>query len=71
MTQASSSSRRVSFDWKVSHRGVTAKEGQVAQLQASKIERVCYASGSDGGCVDVVDCGPFPTGELDLDSEAF
>ncbi len=40
-------------------------------MQASKIERVRDASGSDRGRVDVVDCGPFPTGELDLDSEAF
>ncbi len=42
-----------------------------AYLQASKIERVRDASGSDGGRVDVVDCGPFPTGELDLDIETF
>ncbi len=40
-------------------------------LQVTKIERVRDAIGSDGGCVDVVDCGPFPTGELDLDCEAF
>ncbi len=40
-------------------------------LQASKIELVRDANGLDGGSVDVVDCGPFPTGELDLDCEAF
>ncbi len=50
---------------------VTAEEVQVAHLQVRKIERVRDASGSDGGHVHVVDCGPFPTGELDLDSEAF
>ncbi len=41
----------------------------MAHLQASKIERVCDASRSDGGRVDVVDCDPFPTGELHLDCE--
>ncbi len=40
---------------------VTAWEGQVAHLQASKIERVRDAI---GGRVDVEDWGPFPTGEL-------
>ncbi len=40
-------------------------------MQACKIERVRDASGSDGGRVNVVDCGPVPTGELGLDSEAF
>ncbi len=40
-------------------------------MEASKIERVCDASESDGGLVDVVDCGPFPAGELNLDCEAF
>ncbi len=39
----------------------------MAHLQASKIKRVRDASGSDGGRVDVVDCGPFPKGELNLD----
>ncbi len=43
----------------------------MAHLEASKIERVCDASGLDGGRVDVVDCGLFPTGELNLDWEAF
>ncbi len=43
----------------------------MAHLEASKIERVCDASGSDGGRVDVVDCDPFPTGELHLDCETF
>ncbi len=43
----------------------------MAHLQAGKIERVRDANGLDGGRVDVVDCGPFPTGELDLDCEAF
>ncbi len=40
-------------------------------MQACKIERVRDASGSDGGRVDVVDRGPFPTGELNVDFEAF
>ncbi len=40
-------------------------------MQVRKIERVRDASGSDGGRVDVVDCKPFLTGELDLDCEAF
>ncbi len=40
-------------------------------MQASKIERVRDASRSDGGRVDVVDCVQFPTGELNLDCEAF
>ncbi len=40
-------------------------------MQASKIECVRDAIGSDGGRVDAEDCGPFPTGELDLDSETF
>ncbi len=43
----------------------------MAHLEASKIERVPDVSGSDGRRVDVVDCGPFPTGELNLDCEAF
>ncbi len=42
----------------------------MAHLEASKVERVRDASGSDGGRADVVDCGPFPTVEPDLDSEA-
>ncbi len=50
---------------------VTAYEGQVALLHASIIYRVRDASRSDGGRVDVVDCGPFPAGELNLDCEAF
>ncbi len=50
---------------------VTAYEGQVTHLEASKIERVRDASGSDGGRIDVVDCGPFPAGKLNLDCEAF
>ncbi len=41
---------------------VTEGEGQVAHLQASKIERFRDANGSDGGLVDVVDCGTYPTG---------
>ncbi len=49
---ASAPQRGVSID-------VTAWEGQVAHLQASKIELVRDANGSDGGRVDVVDCGPF------------
>ncbi len=40
-------------------------------MEASKIERVRDASGTDGGRVDVVDCGPFPVGKLNLDCEAF
>ncbi len=40
-------------------RGVDIKV--TAWEQASKIERVRDASGSDGGRVDVVDCSPFPT----------
>ncbi len=43
----------------------------MAHLQASKIDCVRDANGSDGGRVDAVDCGPFPTGELNLDCEAF
>ncbi len=43
----------------------------MAHLQANKIERVRDASRSDGGRVDAVDCGPFPTGELNLNCEAF
>ncbi len=43
----------------------------MAHLQASKIERVHDASGSDGSRVNFVDCGPFQTGELDLDCESF
>ncbi len=35
---------------------VNALEGQMAHLEASKIERVRDASRSDGGRVDVVDC---------------
>ncbi len=42
----------------------------MTHLEASKIERVRDASGSDGGRVDVVDCGPFPAGKLNLDCEA-
>ncbi len=38
-------------------------------MQAKKIGRVRDASGSDGGRVDLVDCGPFPTGELNLGRE--
>ncbi len=40
-------------------------------MQARKFARVRDSSRSDGGRVDVADSGPFPTGELDLDSEAF
>ncbi len=40
-------------------------------MQASKIERVRDASGSDGGRVGVVDCGPFPAGKLNLDGKVF
>ncbi len=43
----------------------------MTHLQASKLERVRDASGSGGGRVDIVDFGPFPTAELDLDCEAF
>ncbi len=43
----------------------------VAHLEASKIERVRDASGSDGGRVDVVDYGLLPTGKLNLDCGAF
>ncbi len=43
----------------------------MAYLQVSEIERVRDASGSDGGRLDVMDCGPFPTGELNLDCETF
>ncbi len=50
---------------------VTTWEGQVAHLQASKIELVRDASGADGGRVDVVNSGPFRLSELDLDYEAF
>ncbi len=42
----------------------------MAHFQASRIERVRDGSGSDGDRVDVVDCGLFPTGELDLNCEA-
>ncbi len=56
----------------VPQRGVGIEvTAQVAHLLVSKIERVRDASGSVGGRVDVVDCGSFPTGELDLDCEAF
>ncbi len=40
----------------------------MAHLQESKIERVRDASGSDGDRIDVADCDPFPTGELDLEA---
>ncbi len=50
---------------------VTALVGQVTHLQASKVEGVRDASGSEGDRVDVVDCDPFPKRKLDLDSEAF
>ncbi len=43
----------------------------MTHLQACKIKRVRDAIESDGGRVDAVDYGPFPTGELDLDCEAF
>ncbi len=39
--------------------------------KSSKIKRARDAGGSDRGRVDVVVCGPFPMGELDLDCEAF
>ncbi len=40
-------------------------------MEARKIERVRDASTSDGSRRDVVNCDPFLTEELDLDSEAF
>ncbi len=70
MTQSSSSLPRVPLGWFVSDKGEWALRSS-ANLQASKIERVVGASGSDGGRVDVADCSPFPTGGLDLGREAF
>ncbi len=74
MTQSSSFLLRMSLGWcSLKRRGhrATVFEGQVAHLQASKIERVRDASGSGGGRADVVDCGHFSAGELDLDCEVF
>ncbi len=50
---------------------VTTYDGQMAHLQVRKIECVRDASLWEGGRVDVVDCRPFLTGELDMGSETF
>ncbi len=43
----------------------------MAQLQASKIERVRDASESGGEGAGIVDCGQFSAGELGLGCEPF
>ncbi len=50
---------------------VTTYVGQMVHLQARIIECVNDASESGWGCVYIVDCHPFPAGELDLDCVAF
>ncbi len=65
MTQSSSCLPRVPLGWFVSDKGEWALRS-LANLQASKIERVGDTSGSNGGRVDVADCSPFLTGGLDL-----
>ncbi len=71
MTQSYSCLPRVPRPSKRSGHLVTVYESQVAQLQASKIERVRDASGSGGGGADIVDCGQFLVGKLGLGCEPF